>query len=410
MFFLQMSVLLSIIGFYYNLGIINYNVFGNNELRLYDLGMLYPVLTFIFSLIKRYDYSYTKKEKYFGYFVAYCFASMILFTTFMNILNLEIIAIAHTVLYFYHLLGFYVISIYALRIFEKRMLFKLILILTYINAIVLLLQHINIIDHFWSHVYINSYGDVNFSAFLGPNRITPSMTMFFSSVFLLIYGKKYDLQLVSNSCILICIINILMIGSRTTLLALFIFFIYIILNNQMKQFIIPIIITVLLAINFSPIKDRIDYIVYNRISKKIVEYDNDTVEARFNRITSRRVLTNLNYIEKIQNEPWTLFFGRGFNNRYIAGAKSAHNQYISLLFELGFVGLFLFVRWLYSIYVIHYFNNNNQNKIFYKAFVLSMIITLTGGEHLYIYRPLFALLGLFLLIINFNDKQIKIIN
>jgi hypothetical protein len=57
----------------------------------------------------------------------------------------------------------------------------------------------------------------------------------------------------------------------------------------------------------------------------------------------------------------------------------------------------LYFGWLVQ-YLLIDFKDFSGFSIGLKGFVLSMLVTLFFGEHLYIYRPVFALLGLFLAI------------
>ena len=77
--------------------------------------------------------------------------------------------------------------------------------------------------------------------------------------------------------------------------------------------------------------------------------------------------------------------------------NSAHNIYLSLTNELGLLGVFLFLRWLTS-YLFLSKRKIPSIKLALNGLVLAMIVTLYFGEHLYIYRPLFAILGYFLMI------------
>jgi len=74
-------------------------------------------------------------------------------------------------------------------------------------------------------------------------------------------------------------------------------------------------------------------------------------------------------------------------------------MYLNVIKELGLVGFFLYFGWLFSYFFIS-FKKYKGEALALKGLVLSMLVTLFFGEHLYIYRPLFAVLGMFLVIVN----------
>jgi O-antigen ligase len=88
----------------------------------------------------------------------------------------------------------------------------------------------------------------------------------------------------------------------------------------------------------------------------------------------------------------------GFNNRITKGF-SAHNMYLNVIKELGLVGFVLYFGWLLKYLQIS-FKNYSGYALALKGLILSMLVALFFGEHLYIYRPLFAILGLFLIVVN----------
>ena len=87
-------------------------------------------------------------------------------------------------------------------------------------------------------------------------------------------------------------------------------------------------------------------------------------------------------------------FGSGFNNFILIG-NSAHNIYLTLINEVGLVGLYFYVRWLLSYFALD-FKRFKELGIVLKGLVLATMVTLLFGEQLYVYRPVFAILGLFL--------------
>lgn len=74
-------------------------------------------------------------------------------------------------------------------------------------------------------------------------------------------------------------------------------------------------------------------------------------------------------------------------------------MYLNVIKELGLVGFVLYFGWLINYFFIS-FRNHKGYSLALKGLVISMLVTLFFGEHLYIYRPLFATLGLFLIVVN----------
>ncbi|MNE85191.1 hypothetical protein D3C80_1821640 [compost metagenome] len=72
-------------------------------------------------------------------------------------------------------------------------------------------------------------------------------------------------------------------------------------------------------------------------------------------------------------------------------------MYIQVIKETGLVGFFLYFGWLISFLFIK-FDKYRGFSLALNGLVLAMLVTLFFGEHLYIYRPLFGVLGLFLMI------------
>jgi O-antigen ligase len=113
--------------------------------------------------------------------------------------------------------------------------------------------------------------------------------------------------------------------------------------------------------------------------------------------SGRDQLTRGNIFYLIEN-PQVIPFGMGFVNRFnTAPGLSAHNMYLQVIKELGLVGFFIYFGWLIQ-YLVLDFKQNKGFSIALKGLVLAMLVALYFGEHLYIYRPLFGILGLFLAI------------
>jgi hypothetical protein len=144
----------------------------------------------------------------------------------------------------------------------------------------------------------------------------------------------------------------------------------------------------------SSIVDVIEYRILEEINDP-EEIDSVSDAGKlYKDLGSGRDKLSLAYIKFLVSNPQLLPFGQGFNNRSGIGF-SAHNMYLTLIAELGLVGFFLYFNWLLSYLKLRK-SKQPSVQLAVNGIVLSMMVTLLFGEHLYIYRPLFGLLGLFL--------------
>jgi len=145
--------------------------------------------------------------------------------------------------------------------------------------------------------------------------------------------------------------------------------------------------------------------------------DVDLVEGYSNLGSGRKEILD-GYIPYLLDNPYIIPLGIGFNNRIYAAentsAASAHNIYLSLINEVGLVGLFFYLSWLFSyIRTSRLLIKKGGNTFIFGliiALVIAMLVSLFSGEHLYIYRPCFALLGTFIFIMNviLNHSELKV--
>ncbi|WAC01961.1 hypothetical protein N7U66_19310 [Lacinutrix neustonica] len=102
------------------------------------------------------------------------------------------------------------------------------------------------------------------------------------------------------------------------------------------------------------------------------------------------------YLKYIAENPYVIPIGIGVNNRLLIGA-SAHNIYLSLINEVGLVGLFIYIKWLTSFLYVKFGKATGLKNVL-SGLVFAMIVTLYFGEHLYLYRSVFTILGYFILV------------
>ena len=398
------------LSYFYNLPVIKYAVKGDNEFRIYDVLGVFIVFYYIkyFKIIN----AEIKKIIFFRrfqYFIIYCSVSIIFTLLFSIFYRDRFIWFIQSFLYLYHMWVFYLGAVffylYIINIETYKKIITYILILIIVSSFIVILQHMGIIPFLFSKVYEIGYHGF-LSGTFGPNKIVLGMTMLISFTFII--GLFYESRLkISRLLLIIALfgssIAILLSGSRTTYVGIIVFLVYFFIRKTGKFINLGILggvmFVFLLTVN-PQIFEKINYIINNRIVNRIEGPDDiDSVEDMtgvYEDLGAGRSDLHLMYVNHLLNRPYIIPFGIGFNNRLLIGS-SAHNMYLSLINEVGIFGLILFIRWMLSFLII------KKRKLPYlqlalNGLVLSMLVTLYFGEHLYVYRPLFGILGYFMII------------
>jgi len=315
-------------------------------------------------------------------------------------------------LYLYHFWVFYLgsifIYIFCLNPSNRKRFIYIILISSTIVCAIVILQNFGAVPFLWSDSYKKLYLGFN-SGTLGPNKIVLGLTSFIT--FVLSIGVILEKSIHINRIVLILSIAlnlyiVLLSGSRTTYVALLIFLAYFAVSNTLKFSYVAILILgafiLMVTINgdfYKKVDDVISHRITNKIKKKESLEEGKVDELYSDLGSGRDRLTKGNFYYLLEN-PQIIPFGMGFVNRFTtAPGLSAHNMYIQVVRELGIVGFVLYFGWLLS-YLFIDFKQYNGFSLALKGLILSMLVTLFFGEHLYIYRPMFGFLGLFLVITN----------
>jgi len=420
---IKVWVYLTILGYWYNLPIISTSIFGGyNEFRLYD----FTFMSLLFSLIKHKSLKICllalksdSSLKYIYWFTIWA-SIMTLPTIIFVMLNGNLVYAGMTVIFLYHLWGFILLAAVIITFYNSETIISLVkwfLVLYTLHLLLYYFQISGIVSNLWAQPYIEAYGENAFSGTLGPNRITPGMMTllgFILSLFVLIVRlKSRFLCILSWANIFLALPAIFMIGSRTTFvtLVLFIFFYFFLFRIRFIPIVIVFIPLFILFYNRGmnqKQKERIKYNIEWNQNKLLrgKEFDDISVIEGYENIGSNRAQILERYVPFLLNHFYILPTGFGFNNRIIGsstGAASAHNIYLSLLNELGFIGLFLYTSWLISYIITEHKRNrlapNYRGRGFIISLVLAMVISLMAGEHIYVYRPCFAIMGTFLFVI-----------
>jgi len=386
-----------------------YSLKGDNELRLYDfLGVFFFYQYFINYRIISQEISNVIFFRRFHYFLMYCSFSILL-TLFFSILKNRIMWFVQSFLYLYHMWVFFLGAVFlyyhlsSIKRYRNILLFIILLIIA--EGIVVILQNIGIIPFLWSRLYEISYHGF-LSGTLGPNKIVLGMTMLISFIFLI--GLNSEKKIKTNKILLytgigLAAICILLSGSRTSYVGAIFFLLYFFLTKTGHFVIFGIIggILFLILINSSSIvMDRISATLEDRVAyaidgpEDLTSYEDFT--GVYDELGAGRAELHMMYVKYLLNNPFIIPFGRGFNNRLGVGS-SAHNLYLSLINEVGLVGLILFLRWMFSFMVIVK-RKMPGFQLALNGLIIALLITLYFGEHLYVYRPLFGILGLFMAI------------
>lgn len=414
-----------IFSYFYNLGVINYSVTGDNEFRLYDVlgGIIlynyYKYRALIDVVIRKVPFFKILKN-----FMFWASITMVL-TLFFYVLNDKLLSFLQVILYMYHFWVFYLTAVFFYVFCIDKAIAKngiyLILFISIGSCIVIILQNLGVLNFLWSEAYKKAYGGF-LSGTLGPNKIVTGMTSFFALSLCLgiLLEKHFSInKIVVYVAVLLNVYIIIISGSRTTYVALLVMILFFALKSPLR-FLISVSLTTFLFVfilSSNPaLQKTLDDTLQKRIfgkTKVFEDEDAELADAYSDLGSGRDELTKSNFMYLVEN-PLVLPFGAGFMNRFDkAKGLSAHNMYLQVIKETGFVGFFLYFGWLIS-YLFIKFDKNSGFSIALQGLVYAMLVTLFFGEHLYIYRPLFGLLGLFLIItsifvsslhkINFTDK------
>jgi len=405
--FLFITLQIMIFSYFYNLGIVEFSFLGENPIRIYDLTGI--VLLYTFFLNYRFVYHFLISLpflKWFWYFAVYAFITLIIFTIPYCLSELDVFRIIQSFIYFFHLLifflgGFFVLILSFNKKYLKSFIFT-ILFLSISEAILVILQNFGIVEYLWSEKIKNSYAGFN-TGTLGPNKITLGITMLLA--FSLSASFFFEKKIKINSILLIITLVlslyvVLLSGSRTSYVGLIIFSAFYFIQKPTKllitTFILGIALLLIQKYNFEML-NKIDKTFESRIENKIIiEDDENVVFGLYDDLGAGRLQLATSFLENLKDKYYFIPLGSGFNNRMLF-STSPHNMYLTLIRDVGLLGFYFYVSWLFSFFFIK--NENYKSLIIgVKAIALAMIVTLFFGEHLYIFRPLYGLLGLFFII------------
>jgi len=409
--YVKVALALMVVSYFYNLPALTYSAIGQNELRLYDLAGL-VILFIVYNNLKLFSV-YIKSKTYFKYlhtFILWAGFSLI-FNLVFSLYKDRPLWFVQTCLYYYHLLVFFYTAVLMAMYLRKRSHYKyaasLILLLGIAEALLVFSQHAGIVPFLWNEVYKMAYGGF-LSGALGPNKINLGMNMFFSFIFatgLLLQPQLKINKILVITTLLTSLATIGISGSRTTYLALIVFLCYLFVSRTKKFFGLSVVISIGIIVAFFLNLELIETItttIENRVVNKVSDprlFTGESLDVAdlYEDLGAGRKQLSTRYFFYLLENPLIIPLGIGLNNRLLI-QFSAHNIYLSLINEVGLVGLFLYFKWI-SNYLFLQFGRAKSLKTALTGLVLAMMVTLFFGEHLYIYRSLFTILGYFLLIV-----------
>lgn len=403
------AIIAMIISYFYNLPVMTYAAVGENELRLYDVAGI--ILIYYYFSNFEFTYLFIKSQPFLRsmhLFIVYCIFTL-MFTAIASILRDKYLYFFSAVLYLYHLAVFFLTAVYmSILMRNPKNLSRFVSVALFASGIaflIVILQNLDILPFLWNDSYKSAYSGF-LSGTFGPNKIVVGISSLF--MFILSISLINEKRVTLNKTLVLInaalsLITLIMSGSRTAYLggAIFVFY-YLIkqpinfINSAVASFCLFLIILIVQP----EIINKTAAIFENRVEKKIRDKD-DLREAKvgnlYEDLGAGRNIIFKQYIGLLADEYYIIPFGKGFNNR-ASTASSAHNMYLSLVYELGLVGAILYGRWLLLYLFVRMKKFKNMETALH-GLIICMLVTLFFGEHLYIYRPLFALLGLFLFVV-----------
>lgn len=398
-----------IFSYFYNLPVVKYSIKGDNEFRLYDV--LGPFVLYFYY--KYYQFIDAVIRKVFIFkllrLFLYWSSATILISLFFYIVNDGLVSFLQVILYMYHFWIFYIAAVFFYVFCLNKKTHKvgmyIILLCSILSCIIVSLQNMAVIDFLWNNEYRKAY-DGFLSGTLGPNKIVLGMTCLFSftlSLGILLEKHLSVNKLVLYTCLILNLYIIIISGSRTTYVGLAVLLLYFAIRSPFRFVTITsflsFIIVATLSLNPELYKSLEDTLEKRIFSKTDVGENKDAeVGELYSDLGSGRDKLAIGNALYLLENPQFIPFGAGFMNRFDkAPGLSAHNMYIQVIKETGLVGFFFYFGWLVSFLFVK-FDKYRGFSLALNGLVLSMLVTLFFGEHLYIYRPLFGILGLFLMI------------
>ncbi len=409
-----------LVSYFYNLPVLSYSAIGENQFRLYDVAG--AVIMYLYAKNYSLVNVFIKRHPIFNSaYVFLLYAGFTLpFTCMGSILAGKYIHIVQTLLYYFHFWSFFMTAVFLSILMKNPVLMRRFVLIALWSAliafVVVILQNMDVLPFLWNERYRRDYHGF-LSGTLGPNKIVIGMTavmMLAMGIGLFTERRVKINKVLVLSMVVLALLVVVISGSRTSYVAALIFLIYYSIRETFSfAYFAAILFLVTAGIaSFQPkIIDKAIAVYEHRVESKI-QNEEDVKSARIDNLYEdlgagrNRLLVW--YVQMLSDEYYYIPLGRGFNNR-LATYSSAHNMYLSLIYEVGLIGMILYFRWL-VMYLFIRMPNFPKMRNALKGLVFATLVSLFFGEHLYIYRAIFALLGLFFFVVTILSAPIYLMN
>jgi hypothetical protein len=410
------------VSYWYCLPVISTSAFGYNEFRGYDLLLLGGAVVMLFKYWRSLS-QFFRQDMPGKWLLRFCLWATVMSPVSLawNLWTHQLSMTGVVLMDLFHLWGF-TLAYAAFRVFVRTrrqclVLLGIFLSVGVIEAVIICFQSIHVLPVFWSDRYAG-YGDKAFSGTLGMNRTLPghAMVLLLSVAFTCLYNfRVVGMRIVTlaGAASMLGLAGLLVAGSRTAWVVAAAFFGMAFLHRRLALPMIAFtgaVAVLFLALAPDSFKERATEMYDYKISAKLATVNSDNLVEQFQAVDSGRLNIWIGGLKTLLQKPFIIPFGLGFINcGSVVKAGSAHNVYITLIVELGIVGLGLYLMWLVSLWrqsgrLMSLASSNSQAmpKRFYPVgmgpLLLALCLSLTGGEILYVYRPCFAFLGMFLFV------------
>jgi O-antigen ligase len=405
------------VSYWYCLPVITQSVVGYSEFRAYDFGLA--------ALILVLNYRYRPQLKAFfrtdpqgRWLHRFCLWCTITFpmTIVHSLWSGDTSWILVSIMYLFHLWGF-VFGYAAVRLFVRNVgqglrLMDVFLVAGIAEAVLICLQSMGYVGRLWSDLYAG-YGDRAFSGTLGLNRVLPGMTMLLVIVVAIAYvrqGRRIGVVrlLMAFSAFLSAALALAVTGSRTAWLGAAAYLVATLLfrfNLRLAAFGAIAAAGIIWAAP-ARLVDQIEETYRWRLESHLSKVQGEGLRDQLTAVDAGRLHKWEETLDAIIEHPLVVPLGMGFNNRVFTEYNTPHNMYLALVIETGIAGLALYVAWMLAGWresSIRLRMARTRGGLPFaaemKPLIIAMLLTLGGGEHLYVYRPVFALFGMYLMVI-----------
>jgi len=415
-------LLLLSISYWYCLPVLTQSAFGYSEFRSYDVMLLILIvlMTTRYLTVLR---TYVAADAVAKWLVRFCAWATLTYpiTIVVSQLNDNTEVILTTLVFLFHLWGFSIAYI-AFRAFVSSrqralQMLDVFLIIGIAEGVIIALQSNGTVPRFWSALY-DSYGGMSFSGTLGPNRQLPGHMMLLTIGVSVAYWRnrsavgKVRLSIAAVAT-LVGLVGLGLSASRTAWTASAVFGTVCLFGRRQQLGVFGLIIVVVASFFVvvpENVRDRMVEIYDWRLTNRLaLASPQDDALSRFQNIDAGRSGIWIGGAQTLLERPWLIPFGGGVNNyrQAVANDVSGHNIYLTLIAEVGIIGLFLYLRWVAAVWQTSSSLGATAAKLpedhtprflptEVRALVIAIMVSLLAGEIVYPYRAAFAFMGSFL--------------